>query len=465
MFCKSFVVLPFSKQKFIIQGFTANLQNIAVHHNDNTVFTLSKSVGETIPIQFTRSLNLISPEKMFALKSVTACRLRLDSEKSSWLRNSASVNATTSLRVFTGHLDVDVAQGIASEMNRRMKKNPPKQATFSLIFVGKDEFDAREKDDITFKDFVTYPNQGQVFIGFRTHQTTGCTVHIASRFIPTVERESIDFADPYIGQWNRELLSIGGLLCRIVYDDELNQIHRLFEESIINVDVADKKITLGDKDDKLLKLEHRAIHTLRGLSFHKSTPSDIVGKTHEDSFFRMARLPIMVMTTHGVVPVSEARLPDEDLCQFIRTIPIIPRETFYRCKDILQKLMKDGRLKNITINDVFGELGKRVLTIAETISLIKWWIKCNATNPIEAKISQETLLNTVKFNAGNQGVIRLSHIRFWRNPSVVAMDEPIPTTVLPFEISKEFKPRIDFAKIFPYGLFISEFGDLIVTKS
>jgi septum formation topological specificity factor MinE len=59
---------------------------------------------------------------------------------------------------------------------------------------------------------------GQIFIGLSTYQSTGLGIHIHSQFIPTVERENLDFQNPYIEQWNKEILKSIGKITRLIYD-------------------------------------------------------------------------------------------------------------------------------------------------------------------------------------------------------------------------------------------------------
>ena len=71
------------------------------------------------------------------------------------------------------------------EMERITKKKPPKKTTVQMIFT---EFDNSSKRDMSkvFKNLLPYPEQGRIYIGFQTHQTTGCCSHFAARVIPTV---------------------------------------------------------------------------------------------------------------------------------------------------------------------------------------------------------------------------------------------------------------------------------------
>jgi len=75
-----------------------------------------------------------------------------------------------------------------------------------------------------------------------------------ARFIPTVERESIDFADRYIGKWNKELLVMGGLLCRVEYDDEMDED---VDGLTLSMDVSCRRLATikGILENLLLKKE------------------------------------------------------------------------------------------------------------------------------------------------------------------------------------------------------------------
>lgn len=83
-------------------------------------------------------------------------------------------------------------------------------------------------------------------------QTTGMGGHLSARFIPTVERESIDLVDKFVSVWNKELLWVAGTssdmiapictllfidlsinctgyLSRYIYESELTDIKTLWQ--------------------------------------------------------------------------------------------------------------------------------------------------------------------------------------------------------------------------------------------
>src|SRR5205823_8229374 len=94
------------------------------------------------------------------------------------------------LRIASGNLDVKVSKAFSAEMERITKKKPPSKTTIQMIFTGFDEYnssrDCNENVPSVFKDLLQYPEQGRIYIGFSTHQTTGCCSHLAARVIPTV---------------------------------------------------------------------------------------------------------------------------------------------------------------------------------------------------------------------------------------------------------------------------------------
>jgi len=83
-----------------------------------------------------------------------------------------------------------------------------------MLCISKAEFNASSANDPVFAELIPQ-KQGRVYIGFPTHQTTGFGGHVgAPALVPTVERESIDLADPQLRVWNGELLGCVGIFAR-----------------------------------------------------------------------------------------------------------------------------------------------------------------------------------------------------------------------------------------------------------
>lgn len=173
----------------------------------------------------------------------------------------ALLPVTLFLRVVSGSMKVSASSSFSAEMIRATKKALPVLTAYSLIWTGKDEFDATqgmgvkqtaEEEDArrVFAGLLSnLDSNGRVFIGFPTFQTTGCAASIAARFISTVERESLDFQARYVSDWNRELLAVGGVLARSVYEEEMDEVKRLYR----------KDLTVEEQK----KLQERALHLMR----------------------------------------------------------------------------------------------------------------------------------------------------------------------------------------------------------
>jgi hypothetical protein len=142
-------------------------------------------------------IDIYSPRKMFQLTSVYVRDVQLEVKRillptnmsaNQWCSTDFQTEqASILLRITSGNLDVNVSETFSAEMERITKKKPPRQTTIQMIFTG---FNEHENYNGTissvFKDLLPYPEQGRIYIGFSTHQTTGCCSHLAARVIPTV---------------------------------------------------------------------------------------------------------------------------------------------------------------------------------------------------------------------------------------------------------------------------------------
>ncbi|KAI8974636.1 hypothetical protein BDB01DRAFT_805850 [Pilobolus umbonatus] len=467
----------FSRFLTTSMGFTANLRQISVFFDQHPLFTLIKRVAEPRSMAIdTKSMIVTTPQRMFTITNADMRQIQLDSEKYtppsslftpfSLLTKPKEIDirsglptekASIFLRVVTGTLQVNVSREFEKEMERATKKKPPKTTKFQLVYTGKEELDASENRNQIFKELIPFPHQGRVFIGFPTHQTTGCCCHMASRFIPTVERESIDFADRYISVWNKELLCVGGLLARMVYNDDMEQISRLYKELVGLHTLVDKSASDNGVDSAKYLLEQRAAHALHSFTFQPSTPSAIVGTIHEERFFKSSKAPFTLMTSHGTQPITRARtIPDSTtvtghvitqlLDVFIKTIPTLTPVMFQNCKESLIKLTKLGLLTPLGLPDVLQELESRSLTHDEMVACMKWWIECNKGNSAipaatRTSINENTraqFLGAAVMDLGGDQLLQLSQTQYWRNPKTIPLDIIVPPNTMPFTISKNF---------------------------
>ncbi|CAG8770308.1 4843_t:CDS:2, partial [Acaulospora morrowiae] len=317
----------------------------------------------------------------------------------------------------SGHLDVRVPKAFSNEMERTTKKKPPSTTSIHIMFTGYDEHsyssDRNEKVSEIFKNLLPYPEQGRIFIGFPTHQTTGCSSHLAARLIPTVERESIDLVDKTLAVYNNEMLCLVGILCRILYEDEMTQISKLYKEIVgSSINSEDEAIKSGRE-----YFERKAAHALKHFTYKPSTPSVAVGRIAESQFYSCSAKPISILSTRGVQPADLVRLPNPEMEAFIKTVPVVPKIIMEQCDVFIKKAKENLKImKEIKINDVFMELQSRALTIEETVALMKWWISYRTKeNPSDNDIHQFLRLTIVKLN--DNDIFPLSKARYFLNAS------------------------------------------------
>lgn len=118
-----------------------------------------------------------------------------------------SIAATSvSLSIYAADVAVHLDKKMEAELHRSTKKKMPPRLAYKLIYTAKDEYDASLKEDECnsgpsgsifqgLRADLDGNGQAKIFIGHATGQTTGIGGHMSSRFIPTVERESIDLVD------------------------------------------------------------------------------------------------------------------------------------------------------------------------------------------------------------------------------------------------------------------------------
>ncbi|SNX84781.1 uncharacterized protein MEPE_03490 [Melanopsichium pennsylvanicum] len=385
-----------------------------------------------------------------------------------------SVSASIHLRIATANVSVSADKSFEREIERSTKKPPPRLTAFHLIFTGKQEYDASFPDESEAADasvsitssaaaldkgvrqifsglMPRLQDQGHAFIGFRTHQTTGFSGHIAARFIPTVERESLDFVDRYCAQWNSELLSMGGYVARAVYENELTDIGRLWTNTF-----GDKRPTKDD--DALAKpLKDRALHLMRFFTFRASSPSSRVSSLFLTSFFGAARQnTVSLMSTRGVKHSAAIRIPNALLSDFIKDLAVIPPDHVEQAPDFVREVRSRNLVQDITMDDVFQELSSRALTPAEMVACLKWWVSVAAHPSYDVSLRSKLLNNAMLTIADPKDptlpekIQPLSVVRYYLNTSRLPTDVPLPDACLSYEVSRSFTTN-DLSRVFGWS--------------
>ncbi|KAI8616956.1 hypothetical protein BC830DRAFT_1115804 [Chytriomyces sp. MP71] len=423
-------------------AFTKNLKKVEVFVNEQRILLFDKKAAEPRPLAFPKSsYNLTSPNGIFTLQTINVSKVQLDLEAFLDFDQDAgklgdASTFTIFMRIASASVNVKLSSHLGKEMERTTKKKAPTTTEFHVQFSNYDEYDnsttARSGKAAIFHDLIPGPkDQGRVFIGFPTHQTTGCSIHIAAHLIPTVERESIDFVDRSLNIWNQDLLTVSGLLSRILFEDEMTSIRELYTPNASTNDANTQWLT------------KRATHALNAFTFKPSTPSTIPGRLTQMFFLKSTQQPMSFITTRGILPLPAVRLPDPAMAPFMKRAAVVPAQTLTACAELLAELKTAGQLQPLGLQDVYAELQERTLETGEVVALLRWWQghkRARAVSPAQAAELFGLLVVVDSMEAGDKvaAPVRMADLKHWVNLRVVPAGMPLPSSVLSTEISKQF---------------------------
>jgi hypothetical protein len=368
------------------------------------------------------------------------------------------IETSVTLSTFSAAIEVKLDSKTSTELQRSTKKRPPAKMKCDMIYTGKTEYDLSkgEDDSLPFKTGSVFQGlradldgtgHAKIFIGHSTGQTTGIGGHMSARFIPTVERESIDLMDRNVAVWNRELLWVGGYLCRCAYELELSNIQMLWEGAI------PPKASLPSEEVQS-QLTAMALHASRFFTFRTSTPSADISYHLQTAFFSCAPPDLPIMSLSGIRPASTVRIPDPQFTGFLKRLPVLPQQMLDDCAPMVALLREKRIIKETTFQDVLDELSARPLMEEEMIACLKWWTTLSRQG--ETSQSPELLrVRTQLINAAllltkdttstssSERIVPLSVIESFINKkassgSHIPTTGPLPDYVLPFSISQHF---------------------------
>ena len=513
--------------------FTANVRNLSLFFDDQPLCRLRKTLETPKTMPLLSHLNATTPKKMMRVQSMESTAMRLDVDAMKLVLNLAekpksvvasltpaytkqgaggltsmlqsafgrskdreakqitpapkseatlndsmaktasvltTISSSVHVRIVTVTANVSVDRAFEKEIERSTKKPPPKVTRLQVIAQNKDEYDASNNGDTqgdvaeVFKGIMpVLDRQGYVFIGFKTSQTTSFAGHLAARFIPTVERESIDFIDRYCAQWNNELLALGGYVTRAVYEAELAEIGKLWSDK-----VGPNRPKEGDATAQ--SLLDRALHLLRFFTFKTSTPSPRVYAALETAFFASARQNTLTLaSSRGVKHSALVRFPNAILAEFVKDLAVIPASHVEHASDFIVQVRSRGLVGEITMEDVFTELGGRALTVVEMVACLRWWITVanhpNYDPSLRRRLFDNALLEVPGKDGAASSIQQMATVKTYLNPQRVPTDVPLPPSCLSYEVSKTFT-NADMSRIFGWTeLSVAEWIKNIVSLS
>ncbi|PWN41182.1 hypothetical protein IE81DRAFT_367653 [Ceraceosorus guamensis] len=372
------------------------------------------------------------------------------------------VEASIHISVATATITVTADKAFSKEIERSTKKPPPRETKVSIIKQSLEEHDASLKGALAepvagaeesaevnrtrrglrevFKGVLpSLEEQGYVFIGFKTSQSSGFAGNLAARFIPTVEREAIDFIDRYCAIWNNELLAMCGYLTRATYEAELARIATFWDYQVGN------KRPKDDNSDAARALD-KALHTMRYLTFKPSTPAARVSTVLETNFFAAARQNTLTLaSTRGVKPSAQIRFPNAELAEFVKDLAVIPPAHIEKADVFMLAVKTRGLARDITIDDVFGELSNRALSPPEMVAALKWWLRVAAHPSFDSSLQQRFLdaaiVSCPATEKAQEKAQPLNAVEHWLNPQRIPPEMSCPPSCLAYEVSKELSTQ------------------------
>ena len=182
-------------------------------------------------------------------------------------------------------------------------------------------------------------------------------------------------------------------------------------------------------------------------TFHPSTPSAVVSSEMRSAFFDcvVPGRPFHVVSSAGIRPALDVRMPDPAFSSFLKELPVFPEELLDSSKLMVAALREKKMLKDITFADVLKELRERPLSEEEMVACLQWWIGTSQQNPtgindIRRELLGAAVLTIGSSDDGNERIIPLGGIKTFLNPRnvVFPMDGPLPSHLLPMSVSRKF---------------------------
>ena len=244
---------------------------------------------------------------------------------------------------------------------------------------------------------------------------------------------------------------IGGFLARSAYEFHLATVHEQWNALYSHDTQPNKEIQT--------RLTSQVLHALKFFTFHPSTPSSDVSIIMEDGFFSCAtKGQFSIISTKGIRNSKDVRLPDPIFSGFLKELPTLPDDIVAGAPFVVSSLQRRGMITEITFQDVLRELQARPLAAKEFIACLEWWIGvCREGDnehllPIRKQLQDAIILTIEAQGSEVSRVISLASIKSFINPKSlnggIPLDGPLPEYLLPFEVSKAFKPE-DLSAAFP----------------
>lgn len=166
-------------------------------------------------------------------------------------------------------------------------------------------------------------------------------------------------------------MDVGGYLARTAYELEMETIRNLWNGAPSNQ-------ASSNNAELHSWLSARALHALKFFTFYPSTPALQVSMRLEETFFSCATPSTFsflgvsppapsfpIISSVGVRPASEVRMPDEAFSEFLKNVPVLPPDVVTGARKMVDRLRERKLIPNISFQDIIKELSSRPLSEPE----------------------------------------------------------------------------------------------------
>ncbi|KIJ66620.1 hypothetical protein HYDPIDRAFT_26952 [Hydnomerulius pinastri MD-312] len=351
--------------------------------------------------------------------------------------------------IYSAQVSTDLPKDMFAGLEATTKRGPPNSFLYEAVHFNLDEY-RRAIQDGTQEGSLGSVFRGaqalcseegdghgsRIFIGQSTVQTTGIAVHLSSRFIPTVERGSIDLANGQVARWNEELMYVGGYLTRLIYEQAMNDIRDRWPAS---------PSPLKDQ------LRDEALYIMRCFTTGNSTPDSKVSRALQKSFFDCSDShSFPILSNVGIRDSKDVRQPHQDFSPFMKERPVLDSALWPTKSTLIEHLPEKYEVTVYTFRDVKAELEGRIFSEVEMIACIGWWVNTFGKQQKQASESVESMWKkefspVAKFSTkptlhSPSRVINLSAITKFVDTrprfSFIQNDDPLPPDTIPIPFTR-----------------------------
>lgn len=361
-------------------------------------------------------------------------------------------------RFVTAVTKTRIPYGKSKDIERITKKKPQSSFLLQLLtHIVEDSTELGSKISKIMQPLSPLKGGGRIFAGFRTSQTTGLGVHVMAPFIPTVEREAINLQNPFLRQYNTDLLEFCGIVTRLylehnmmlleseIYRDQIekgllenNSIHKSSMHGLVDImktglmkatsndstdDVDSDPFTASDSQE-LSTPETQALLLMQAFCPKRSKPDPDVGTLLLKGFTRcIADEAPPVLTLSGFVRGNEAALPSDGIESLVRK-NVVRLVIYESAKDFFL----NSRCRYLNLDDLSTAVTREILQENKMVLFMKWWAKFSSAGTQDRLSS---LMDHIRFqvpSSNHEG----GHVRYAGDLSFyVDSDSPMANENLP----------------------------------